>query len=102
MKILLVDDHALFRDGLSLLLHNLDDDVRVIEAGDSISAFEVLSKHSDLDFMLLDLNIPGTHGFSTEVWLCRPAFTNGNWVIVPQAVFHAVCGGIGAAAVFYH
>ena len=63
MKILLVDDHALFRDGLALLLRNLGDDVRVLEAGDSISAFEMLSIHPDLDLMLLDLNIPGKDGF---------------------------------------
>jgi len=83
MKILLVDDHALFRDGLSLLLHNLDDDVRVIEAGDSISAFEVLSKHSDLDFMLLDLNIPGTHGFSVLETMIK------DYPTVPVAVLSA-------------
>ena len=64
MKILIVDDHALFRDGLSLLLGTLADDVFVIEAVDSVSAFDALSKHPDLDFMLLDLNIPGKDGFS--------------------------------------
>ncbi|QFU76258.1 response regulator transcription factor [Halioglobus maricola] len=64
MKILIVDDHALFRDGLSLLLDTLAEDVLVIEAVDSVSAFDALSKHPDLDFMLLDLNIPGEDGFS--------------------------------------
>ena len=63
MKILIVDDHALFRDGLSLLLSSLADNVLVIEAVDSVSAFEALSKHPDIDFMLLDLNIPGKDGF---------------------------------------
>lgn len=64
MKILIVDDHALFRDGLSLLLRTLSDDVLVIEAVDSTSAYEALSTHPDLDFVLLDLNIPGKDGFS--------------------------------------
>ncbi|MEP1469531.1 MAG: response regulator transcription factor [Halieaceae bacterium] len=64
MKILLVDDHALFRDGLALLLLKLAEDVTVIEADNSNAAFEALSSHSDIDFMLLDLNMPGVDGFS--------------------------------------
>ena len=64
MKILLIDDHALFREGVRLLLRDLAEDVCVIEAGDSVSGFAVLKEHPDLDFMLLDLNIPGRDGFS--------------------------------------
>jgi len=64
MKILLVDDHALFRDGLTLLLRKLADEVNVIEAENADAAFDVLSNHPDLDFMLLDLNMPGVDGFS--------------------------------------
>lgn len=64
MKFVIVDDHALFRDGLALLLNTLADNVCVIEAVDSITAFDAVSDHPDLDFMLLDLNIPGEDGFS--------------------------------------
>ncbi|MEH6608557.1 MAG: response regulator transcription factor [Halioglobus sp.] len=64
MKILLVDDHALFREGVCLLLRELSEDAYIIEASDSASAFEALSEHPDLDLMLLDLNIPNTDGFS--------------------------------------
>jgi DNA-binding NarL/FixJ family response regulator len=83
MKILIVDDHALFRDGLSLLLGSLADDVLVIEAVDSVSAFEALSKHPDLDFMLLDLNIPGRDGFSVLEAMSKEYST------VPVAVLSA-------------
>ena len=64
MKILLIDDHALFREGVCLLLRELSEDAYIIEASDSASAFEALSEHPDLDLMLLDLNIPNTDGFS--------------------------------------
>lgn len=64
MKILLVDDHALFRDGLKLLLRELEDDVSVIEASDLNSAFDALFQHPDTDFMLLDLNFPGQDGIA--------------------------------------
>jgi DNA-binding NarL/FixJ family response regulator len=64
MKILLVDDHALFREGLCLLLRELTEDVCVLEAGTADSAFAALSGHDDIDLMLLDLNIPGSDGFS--------------------------------------
>lgn len=64
MKLLIVDDHALFRDGLKLLLMQLEDDVQVLEAPDSTSAFDALSLHSDIDFMLLDLNLPGQDGLA--------------------------------------
>lgn len=64
MKIAIVDDHALFRDGLSLLLSTLAKDVCVIEAVDSTSALQVATNHPDLDFMLLDLNLPEEDGFS--------------------------------------
>ena len=83
MKILIVDDHALFRDGLSLLLGSLADDVSVIEAVDSVSALEALSTHPDLDFMLLDLNIPGENGFSVLETM------NKKYPTVPVAVLSA-------------
>lgn len=83
MKILIVDDHALFRDGLSLLLSTLADDLVVIEAVDSVSAFEALSQHPDLDFVLLDLNIPGRDGFQVLETMSKESPT------IPVAVLSA-------------
>lgn len=80
MKILIVDDHALFREGLSLLLRDLSEDVLIIEASDSVSAYAALSEHHDLDFMLLDLNIPGTDGFTIL------EKTNREYPTVPVAI----------------
>lgn len=83
MKILLIDDHALFREGVCLLLRQLAEDVCVIEASDSVSAFAALSEHQDLDFVLLDLNIPGTDGFSIL------KAVNSEYPAVPVAILSA-------------
>lgn len=64
MKILIVDDHALFREGLCHVLKGLEESVCILEAASYDSAFVVLEAHQDMDLMLLDLNIPGRDGFS--------------------------------------
>lgn len=67
MNILLIDDHALFREGLSLILKQLADNVTVVEAENSAQAVEkvdgVQAQSSDLDLVLLDLHLPDTEGF---------------------------------------
>ncbi len=60
MKILLIDDHALFRDGLLLVLEGLALDIETFEAGSLESATEIMLAHPELDMVLLDLGLPGT------------------------------------------
>ncbi len=67
MKILLADDHALFREGLKYVLNGLDSHVDVLEAGDSLTAINLARDHSDLDLALLDLNMPGMDGFQALI-----------------------------------
>jgi DNA-binding NarL/FixJ family response regulator len=64
MKILIVDDHTLFREGLAHILHRLEDDVQIFEASDYDTALTVIADTADLDLMLLDLNMPGKDGFA--------------------------------------
>lgn len=59
MKIIVADDHALFREGLCLVLRQLGNDVVVIEAGDHDSALASAAQHPDADVILLDLDMPG-------------------------------------------
>lgn len=63
MDILLVDDHALFRDGLALVLEKIEDGTQVYQAENADSALNLISSQSDLDLILLDLHLPGTNGF---------------------------------------
>jgi len=59
LKILLADDHPLFREGLKPLLHKLDAEIEIIEAKDYPSAFDAARRAGELDLALMDLYMPG-------------------------------------------
>jgi len=66
MKILVVDDHALVREGLCQVLQGLvsDEPVNVIQAGDCAAAFEQARLHPDIDLVLLDFHLPDMNGLA--------------------------------------
>lgn len=61
MKILLVDDHELFRSGIKLLLSDLADEIEFFEASDCAGALKSIDAHG-ADIVLLDFHMPGTQG----------------------------------------
>jgi DNA-binding NarL/FixJ family response regulator len=62
MKVLLVDDHTLFREGLRLLLERMPGGFEVLEAADCSTAFELIKVMPDLGLVLLDLGLPDMPG----------------------------------------
>jgi len=64
MKILIADDHALFRQGLLYTLQTLGDDVEVLEANNATEALDYVERNLDLDLVLMDLDMPGIDGYS--------------------------------------
>lgn len=62
MKILLADDHPLFREGVKPVLLKLDRRVTLIEAHDYPSAFAAMNRAREVDLALLDLYMPGMSG----------------------------------------
>jgi DNA-binding NarL/FixJ family response regulator len=64
MKILVCDDHALFREGVAHALGELAADAKLLEAADGAEALRLARAHADLDLVLLDLNMPGTDGWT--------------------------------------
>jgi DNA-binding NarL/FixJ family response regulator len=64
MKLLVVDDHPLFREGLRSVLDALGSDVKVTEARDFSEALTALQPGADFDLILLDLRIPGMDDIS--------------------------------------
>lgn len=65
MKVLLADDHALFREGVRLVLESLvDAPLEVIEASDFIQALAVIRNDGTVEIGLVDLDMPGMDGFS--------------------------------------
>ena len=65
MKILLVDDHALFREGMHHIVCQLDAQVDILDAGSFSEAMAIVGKNPDLDLVLLDLKMQGSNGLDT-------------------------------------
>ena len=64
MKILIVDDHGLVREGLRAILGRSDLPVHCLEAWDSASLWSMLEQHADIDLVLLDIQLPDVSGLS--------------------------------------
>ncbi|HYP67693.1 MAG TPA: response regulator transcription factor [Thiobacillaceae bacterium] len=62
MKILLADDHPLFREGVKQVLCQLGAQATIVDAHDYPSLFVQAGIHPDLDLALIDLNMPGSPG----------------------------------------
>lgn len=62
MKILLVDDHPLFIEGMRGVLQRLGDNVVIQTSGSCEEALELTEEDDDMDLVLLDLNLPGISG----------------------------------------
>ena len=71
VKILLADDHALFREGMRHVLSQLDQSVEVLEAGNFAEALERAATADDIGLVLLDLAMPGKDGFAALDTLSR-------------------------------
>ena len=63
MKVLAVDDHPLIREALRHVLAALDPDLILLEAQSLEDARALTAAHTDIDLILLDLEIPGSTGF---------------------------------------
>jgi len=67
MKILLVDDHSLFRQGLEMLISQSTDFSQVYHAETGTEAIELVKSHPDLDLVLLDYNLADGPGIDVLV-----------------------------------
>ncbi len=61
LRILVVDDHALFREGIVGILNNQSDMQVVGEASDGMEAL-VMARNLKPDLILMDVSMPGTGG----------------------------------------
>jgi two-component system nitrate/nitrite response regulator NarL len=64
MKILLVDDHALFRAGLRMLLTTICPDATTFDAGSVSDAIAIAKANPELELCLLDLSFKNESGLS--------------------------------------
>jgi len=63
MHVLLIDDHEMFRQGLRLILTDLNDNITFSDAGNCEEALSRLDSEA-VDLALLDLNMPGSSGLT--------------------------------------
>lgn len=71
MRIVVADDHPMFRDALRLAIAGLVPDAAIVEASDLDQVVALLHGGPETDLVLLDLNMPGMQGFSGLVYLCQ-------------------------------
>lgn len=68
-RIIIVDDHPLFRGALKQALKSSLDAAEIIEAGSLDELNETLGQNADVDLVLLDLTMPGVQGLSGLLYL---------------------------------
>jgi DNA-binding NarL/FixJ family response regulator len=98
-RILLVDDHALFRVGMRQILEREEDFDVVAEAEDSRSAFDAAIEHTP-DIVLMDLSLPAPGGIETTQRVKREVPSAGIVVLAvnedEDQLFDAIRAGAAA------
>lgn len=80
MRVLLIDDHKLFSEGMKFLLTELDSEMEIFETGNCEEAIEQYPDKA-IDLILLDYHIPGEPGSKGLVKI-RKAFSSSVIVII--------------------
>lgn len=62
LQILIVDDHAVVREGLKRILEGAGERWTVFEASGGVQALELMRQHP-MDLVIVDLSMPGMSGF---------------------------------------
>jgi DNA-binding NarL/FixJ family response regulator len=68
-RLLIADDHPLYRGALREAVTGLFERIDIAEAGSFNEVTELLERGSEVDLVLLDLTMPGVRGFSGLMYL---------------------------------
>lgn len=97
MRVLIVDDHPLYREGLKALLSGLDPDVETVDAADVAEAEGLAGAAPGFDLILLDMNLPGLNRLAA-LQRMKAAFEAACLVVVsaeedPALILQAIDAG---------
>jgi DNA-binding NarL/FixJ family response regulator len=67
--IVIIDDHPFFRDALRQTLEESFSDIKITEGGSLETVATAIQSGADIDLVLLDLSMPGIHGYSGLMFL---------------------------------
>src|SRR2546423_2201502 len=68
-RLVIADDHPLFRDALRQAVASVVTSAKIDEAGSFDELTALLERDSEVDLILLDLTMPGISGFSGLIYL---------------------------------
>jgi len=63
-EIIVADDHPLFREALKAAVARIERGASFVEADSVAALLGAVEAHAGADLLLLDLNMPGAHGFN--------------------------------------
>jgi DNA-binding NarL/FixJ family response regulator len=100
IRILLADDHTLFRAGIRALLQTLGDIEVVAEANDGREALRLVEVHHP-DVVLLDILMPNLNGLDAAARICRTSSRSRVILLSMNADADSVLRALRAGAVGY-
>ncbi len=100
IKIVLVDDHQLVRDGVKVMLMNVDDIQIVGEAADSSELFDLL-KTTQVDIILMDISMPEHSGIEVTETIKKQGMEVKVIMLTADASDAAVFDSLKAGALGY-
>lgn len=98
MKVLLVDDHSLFRAGLRLLTQSIRPETEIYEANHIAEALQLTQQHPDLRLCLLDIHLAHENGLEGLSQLKSAAPGLAVVVVSSEDNFQAVSHSLDAGA----
>jgi DNA-binding NarL/FixJ family response regulator len=104
--ILIADDHPLFREAMRRAVERAQPDAVIAEAENVAQLLALIDAHPDAELLLLDLTMPGAHGFSAlaHIRATRPALpvivvsAREEPMVIRRALAHGASGFIPKSA----
>ena len=101
MKILLADDHGLFRDSMSVWLKQLNDELTFGFAESYQDVEDLLHASQGYDLVMLDLSMPGMQGILSIKQLCAMAGNTPVLIVSADEDGSAIQSAMDAGAAGY-